>query len=138
MSQPKIKGGMVLFDGVCSFCNRSVEFIRQRDPADYFRFASLQSSTAQALLPSHALTSAESMILLEGDRVYRQSAAVIRILWRLGGLWPLLAALVLIPRPLRDLAYRWFARNRYRWFGKVDSCSLPTPESKQAGFPFCG
>ena len=135
MSEPAPDPGahpVVLFDGVCNLCNGAVQFILDRDPAGTFRFASLQSERAAALLRAHGLEppagDPESMVLIDGGRVYERSSAALRIARRLRGGWSLLYALVIVPRALRDAVYRVVARNRYRWFGKSDQCRVPTPE----------
>ncbi|MFL6196629.1 MAG: thiol-disulfide oxidoreductase DCC family protein [Thermoanaerobaculia bacterium] len=121
---------IVLFDGVCNLCSTSVQFILRRDPAGRFRFASLQSPAGQELQARFGMDPAalDSVILVEGDRWYKESDAALRIARGLKGAWKLLTVLRLIPRPLRDAAYRLIARNRYRWFGKTEVCWLPTPE----------
>jgi len=123
---------VVLFDGVCNLCNASLDFIVERDGASAFRFASLQSEAGQALLRRFQLPTDEhrSLVLVEGDRYYTRSSAALRIARRLGGLWPLLYAFIVVPRFLRDAAYDVVARNRYHWFGKRDTCRVPTPELK--------
>jgi len=123
---------VVLFDGVCNFCNSTVKFIIDRDPEGYFRFASLQSDTARRILaerqpPSGSL---DSIILFEDGTIYRRSTAALRILRRLRGPSALLYVLVLIPPQIRDAAYDCFARRRYRWFGKRSECSIPSPEAR--------
>jgi predicted DCC family thiol-disulfide oxidoreductase YuxK len=123
---------VVLFDGVCNLCNASVLFVIDRDPRGRFAFAPLQGDEAGALLRQRGYdTDPEnpaSILLVEGDRVYDRSTAALRIARRLSGLWPALSLLMAIPRPLRDAAYDWAARRRYRWFGRLDACRLPTPE----------
>jgi predicted DCC family thiol-disulfide oxidoreductase YuxK len=121
---------VVLFDGVCNLCNNSVQFLIQRDPKAHLRFTSLQSETGQRLQTEHGIDSQslDSMLLVEGGRLYRESDATLRMARHLKGAWPLLGAFRIIPRPLRNLVYRWIARNRYRWFGKTEACWLPTPE----------
>ncbi|MBX2892953.1 MAG: DUF393 domain-containing protein [Saprospiraceae bacterium] len=119
---------IVLFDGVCNFCNASVRFIANRDPDGVFRFASQQSPIGQSLLQAHRVPNDESsIVLLENGRVYRQSAAALRIARRMGGLWPLAYMLMVVPSPLRDGVYRWFARHRYAWFGRAETCPMPPP-----------
>ncbi|MEW5927897.1 MAG: thiol-disulfide oxidoreductase DCC family protein [Gemmatimonadota bacterium] len=127
---PDEKGAVVLFDGVCNLCNGSVQFIVRHDPAGRFRFASLQSEAGQALLRRHGLdpTDLFSVILVEGGRAYARSDAALRIARGLTGPWRAAGALRAVPRPLRDAAYGWVARNRYRWFGKQEACMIPTPE----------
>ena len=114
---------IILFDGVCNLCTRSVRFVIERDARKQFRFASLQSPLAAKLLGAPATL--ESMVLVLDGRVYRKSTAALLIARRLGGLWPLLAALLVIPRPLRDALYDWIGRRRYRWFGKREVCWTP-------------
>ena len=120
---------VVLFDGVCNFCDASVKFVLDRDEVGYFRFGALQSPAARPYLERCGLSPDElsTVVLVEGDRCYTRSTAALRITRKLGGAWPLLYALVVVPRPLRDVAYGWFARNRYRWFGKRDECRVPSP-----------
>jgi predicted DCC family thiol-disulfide oxidoreductase YuxK len=107
-----------------------VDFILERDRKGTFRFAALQSEAGQRLLRGFELPTAEhrSLVLVEGDRVYLRSSAALRIARRLGGLWPALYLFIVVPPFLRDLAYDFVARNRYRWFGKRDTCRVPTPE----------
>jgi predicted DCC family thiol-disulfide oxidoreductase YuxK len=124
----------ILFDGVCNLCSGFVQFVINRDPNGYFRFASLQSDVGQALLTQHGLTPAitpETIILLENGHAYAYSSAVLRIFRRLGGGWPLLYAGRVLPRFLRDAAYRFVARHRYQWFGREEACWLPTPALRQ-------
>jgi len=127
---------IVLFDGVCNFCNGSIRFIIARDRNSYFRFAPLQSELARQLLAEHKLqsNSMDSMVVIEGDRVWSRSTASLRIARRLRFPWPLLYYLfIAIPPILRDAIYDAFARRRYRWFGRTDSCPLP-PASISARF----
>ena len=122
--------GIILFDGKCNLCNGSVKFIIRRDPAGQFRFASLQSDLGRKIVEEHGGNpdDLDTILLARGDRLYDRSTAALQIARRLKGAWPLLFALIVVPRPLRDLVYRWIARNRYRWFGKTDACMLPSPE----------
>lgn len=124
------EGPILLFDGECNLCAASVRFVIARDPARRVRFASLQSEFARHRPGLSAEGDPESLVLLEGDRVRFRSTAVLRLCGYLGGAWPLLRVFLLVPGPLRDLAYRWIARNRYRWFGRRDACWLPGPESE--------
>ena len=121
----------ILFDGVCNLCNASVDFILKRDPHHHFRFASLQSQAASAKLAALGATaSLESILLLENGVLYRESTAALRIARRLSGLWFVLYVLILVPRFLRDPVYRVIARNRYRWFGKKETCRIPTEQER--------
>jgi predicted DCC family thiol-disulfide oxidoreductase YuxK len=119
---------VVLFDGVCRFCNGWVQFLIKRDKADVFRFAPLQSDYAQSVLSLHKvdITATDSVILVEGAQLYTHSSAVLRIVKRLGGGWSVLSGLSLVPRPIRDAVYHWIAKRRYKLFGKYDSCMLPS------------
>lgn len=123
---------VVLFDGVCNLCNGSVQFILKRDPQARFRFASLQSEAGRSLLVEHGLDpdALSSVVVIEDGRVWQESSAALRIARHLPGAWKLLRVFIVIPRPLRDAVYRLIARNRYRWFGKSETCWLPTPELK--------
>lgn len=120
----------MLFDGVCNLCNGFVRFIIPRDPAGHFRFAALQSSAASRLLKGRSLgeRAADTVILVDGDRIDTQSTAALRIARELRFPWNLAYAAIIVPRPLRDAVYAWVARHRYRWFGKRDVCLVPTPE----------
>ncbi|HEX9513805.1 MAG TPA: thiol-disulfide oxidoreductase DCC family protein [Puia sp.] len=124
---------MVLFDGVCNLCNSSVQFILKRDKAARFLFASLQSPVGQAYLQKFRLPAGDlhSFILVEKDRFYTRSSAALRVLRHLGGGWKVFYALIILPVFLRDGIYNWVARHRYQWFGKRESCWLPTPELKK-------
>ena len=124
---------VVLFDGVCNFCNGTVNFILEHDPEGYFRFAALQSEAARPLLAEARLASdfLDNIVLVEDGACYVRSTAALRIVRRLSWPWPLLYAAVVIPRPLRDFVYDWVARNRYRWFGKSDVCRLPPPSVRE-------
>lgn len=120
---------VILFDGVCNFCNAAAIFIIRRDPHRVFRFASLQSRTGRdftARFPE--LRGVDSVILIENGVPYIESSAAFRIARRLRGPWMLAAGLLAVPRPLRDAFYRFIAKRRYRWFGRRDACMLPTKE----------
>lgn len=124
---------VIFFDGVCNLCHGLVQFVIARDPQARFHFAALQSEAARRLLPPGINPDPDhpdSVVLLENGRVYTHSAAVLRILRQLGGGWAVLSAAGILPRFLRDAAYRFVARNRYRWFGRQTECWLPTPELK--------
>jgi predicted DCC family thiol-disulfide oxidoreductase YuxK len=123
-------GGIVLFDGTCAFCERSVIFIATRDPAAYFRFGASQSPQAAALLAAHGLTreTARSMILIEGGRAYLRSTGSLRIAARLGFPWSLLRVFLFVPVPIRDAVYRVIAAVRHRIAGRSNACEIPPPE----------
>lgn len=121
---------LILFDGVCNLCNNSVTFVIKRDRKDVFKFAALQSEIGATLVRKHQIDTAktDSILLIEGDRVYTKSTAALRIAKELCCAWPLLYGFIVVPVFFRNWVYDWVARNRYRWFGKRDSCMIPTPE----------
>jgi predicted DCC family thiol-disulfide oxidoreductase YuxK len=121
---------VVLFDGVCKLCNGSVNFILRIDRKGRLKLAPLQSDYGRRVLEDHGLKSGplDSMMLLEGERLTVKSTAVIRISKYLGGAWPLCMIVLVIPRFIRDAVYDIIAKNRYRWFGKYDTCRLPDAE----------
>jgi len=123
---------IVLFDGYCNLCHRSVLFIIKRDRTGRFKFVSLQSEPGRQLLSGAGgdPASLETMILLEDGLLYDRSTAALRICRKLDGPWPLLFIFIIIPRPVRDMVYRWIARNRYRWFGRKEECLVPSEELK--------
>lgn len=126
---------VLYFDGVCGLCNSTVQWLLKADRAGRFRFAPLQGTTAQALLPEE-FRDLSSMVLTCDHRIYRKSAAVVGVLWRLGGMWKLLAALLwIIPAPIRNGGYSVIAKNRFRWFGKHETCRIPTPEEAARFLP---
>ncbi len=123
---------VVLFDGVCNLCNASVTFVIDHDPRGYFRFSPLESSAEHLLLQGVVRENLpDSIVLLEASGYYTQSDAALRIARRLSGAWPLLYALIVVPRPLRNHIYAWIARHRYKWFGRTDACRVPTPELRE-------
>ncbi|MDB5094081.1 MAG: thiol-disulfide oxidoreductase [Candidatus Eremiobacteraeota bacterium] len=118
---------IVLFDGVCNLCNGAVRFIAANDPAGRFTFLSLQSPQGAVLAGPGRVPPEESIVVLDGGKRYEQSDAVLHVAVYLRWPWPLAFGLILVPRGARDAAYRWVARNRYRWFGRRDACALPPP-----------
>lgn len=121
---------ILLFDGVCNLCNSSVNFIIDHDPKGHFKFAALQSDFGQKKLEELGYNQEEfdSLVLLSNGQVYKKSSAALRIAKKLTGLYPLLYAFIIIPPFIRHGVYDIIARNRYKWWGKRDSCRMPTPE----------
>ncbi len=119
-----------MFDGVCNLCNSSVNFIIDHDPKGHFRFAALQSDFGQEKLKALGFSTEDfdSLVLLSGDKVYKKSSAALRIARKLNELYPLLFIFIIIPPFIRHAMYDVIARNRYKWWGKQDSCRMPTPE----------
>jgi len=118
---------------VCNLCSRSVQFILKRDRRGIFRFASLQSPTGQSFLQRSGLPTdvLNSFVLLDNNKTYTRSSGALRVVKKLGFPWSILYIFWIIPRPVRDRIYDWVARNRYRWFGKKETCWLPRPEWKE-------
>jgi predicted DCC family thiol-disulfide oxidoreductase YuxK len=118
---------IVLFDGVCNFCNSTVNFIIRNDRRGYFTFAPLQSEGGARLQAEHGFDPSrlDTFIVIERGTAYDRSTAALRIARRLGGAYPLAYAFIAVPRPVRDFVYDWFAKGRYRWFGKRDECMVP-------------
>jgi predicted DCC family thiol-disulfide oxidoreductase YuxK len=120
---------IVLFDGVCNFCSDSVNFIIRHDTRNRFVFAPLQSEKGIELRAKYGIDdNIDSIVLIEDDRAFTKSTAALQIAKRLGGIWALAYAFIVVPRPVRDYLYEVFAKYRYRLFGKKDECMLPTPE----------
>lgn len=122
-------GGVILFDGTCAFCERSVVFIASRDDG-YFRFGASQNPEGQALLAKFGTTreAARSLILIEDDQLYLRSTAVLRIAGRMRAPWRLARVLLMIPEPIRDAVYRIVAAIRHRIAGRSNACEMPPPE----------
>jgi predicted DCC family thiol-disulfide oxidoreductase YuxK len=132
---------LVLYDGVCGLCNRLVRFLLRIDRGAVLCFAPLQGPTAARLAAKHRFAlDVKTMVYvrhfgLKHERVYLRSDAVLRVFGDVGGLWWLLSGLRIVPRFVRDPLYDWVARNRYRWFGKYDSCPLPSPDQRARFLP---
>lgn len=119
---------VLFFDGVCGLCNRFVDFVLKHDRRGRIFLAPLQGDTAAAALPENVLHELDTVVFLEGNQWQIRSSAIVRIFWKLGGIWSVLGTLLwIIPKPIRDLAYRVIATNRYRLFGKHETCRMPTP-----------
>lgn len=129
---PRTDAPVLLYDGVCGFCNSSVQFILKHDKAGRFRFAALQSEYAQEMLRRFGMRTDDfdTVVLVEDGRPYTRSTAALKVARGLGGAWKALYALVVVPRFVRDFAYNQFAKHRYRVFGKLDACMLPPPEAR--------
>ena len=127
-----IQMSIILFDGVCNLCNSSVNFVIDRDTENRFKFAALQSEPGQELLKKNNFPAdkADSVLLVQEGKVYQKSRAVLEIALKLGKGWQLLYVFIVIPGFLRNFFYDLIARNRYRLFGRKDTCRIPTPELK--------
>ena len=127
------KKSIVLFDGVCNFCDNSVNFIIRNDTQDNFKFAPLQTEIGEKLLEKYNIdkNNTDSVVLVENGKAYTYSTAVLKIVKTLGGLWSLFYVFIVVPKFIRDFFYKLFAKNRYRFFGKKDQCMIPTPEIRE-------
>lgn len=128
---------VVLFDGVCVVCNRTVRFVLARDRKDQFRYAPLQSEFAVAAAARHGHEARDINTVCviadygtPSERLYSKSDAILHLLSEIGGGWRLAALLGILPKELRDRVYDAFVKNRYRWFGKYESCRIPTAEER--------
>ena len=132
--EPPLQPGqsLILFDGECAVCDRSVMYIIDHDPQARFAFAPIQSDLGQAFLAAHLPALAgqpiSTMVLYDGQRVHVESDAVLRIAAKLGGPIRLAALLMAVPRALRDRLYKGFAKRRIAWFGTLDQCRIPSPD----------
>ena len=129
---------VLLYDGQCGFCNRGVQHILKHDRQQTMYFAVLQGEYGKSILTRHPeLKGVDSLVFVEPldvghpERVFVRSDAALRVAGYLGGIWKLALAAYLIPRPVRDFLYDEFAKRRYRWFGKYDTCLLPPQEVRE-------
>ncbi|REE81657.1 putative DCC family thiol-disulfide oxidoreductase YuxK [Lutibacter oceani] len=123
---------IILFDGVCNLCNASVNFIIKHDKKAHFKFASLQSDAAKEILLQYnsKKIKLDSIILIEEEAIYEKSTAALKISRKLTGGFKLLYIFIIIPKFIRDWVYNYIAKNRYKWFGKKESCMIPSLEMK--------
>lgn len=123
---------IILFDGVCNFCNSAVNFIIKRNTKRNILFAPLQSDAGRALLLQNnlSLNDMRSFIFMEKGKVFERSGASLRVCRHLNALWPLCYGFMIVPRFIRDGIYNWMARNRFKWFGSRTECMVPSAEIK--------
>lgn len=123
---------VIFFDGICNLCNASVQFVIEHDKKNKFMFTALQGDYAKETLPklNVDLQKLNTILLLEEGKLYTKSSAALRVAKRLIGLWPLLYVFIIIPKFIRDWFYDIIAKNRYKWWGKQESCWVPTPALK--------
>jgi len=123
---------VILFDGVCNFCNSAVNFVIKRDKKKQIHFAPLQTETGKKLLEQYGLpvNEMQSFIFIEKGKAYTRSTAALRVCRHLSALWPLCYGTIIVPKFIRDSIYNWIAKNRYKWFGVRQECMMPTPEIK--------
>ena len=124
------KSPIVFFDGVCGLCNQTVDYLLRRDRLAVLRFSPLQGKAAKELLKLKG-DNFDSIIYLDETGEHTESGAIARMLWRIGGFSRVIGALLfIIPPILRNACYRVIARNRYNWFGKKETCRIPTAEER--------
>lgn len=121
---------IILFDGVCNFCDGAVNFVLKQDKKGIFRFAPLQSEAGQKLLQQYNLSTEDfdSFVLVDNGKVYKKSSASLRVMNKLPWYWKEAQILWIVPGFLRNAIYDFIAANRYKWFGKKEQCMVPTPE----------
>jgi len=126
---------IILFDGVCNLCNGAVHFIIDHDFKKKFKFAAIQSEAGNRLMTTFKITSSnltpESIILIENNQVYTHSTAVLKIAKNLKAAWKFFYLFIIVPKKLRDFIYQIISRNRYKIFGRQESCRMPTSELKE-------
>jgi predicted DCC family thiol-disulfide oxidoreductase YuxK len=130
MQNSSEKKSIILFDGMCNFCNTSVNKIIKYDKKNVFKFAAIQSDAGKKLLIelSIDILKIDSILLIENNTLFTKSTAVLKIAKQLSGLYKLSYAFIIIPLFIRDTIYDFIAKNRYKWFGKKESCMIPTKE----------
>jgi predicted DCC family thiol-disulfide oxidoreductase YuxK len=121
---------VILFDGVCNFCDSTINFVIRRDKKGTIKFTPLQSFSGKQLLGQFGLpeTDMQSFIFIENGVSYNKSTAALRVCRYMNMLWPLCMVFLIVPKFIRDGVYDWIAKNRYKWFGVKDQCMVPTPE----------
>jgi predicted DCC family thiol-disulfide oxidoreductase YuxK len=126
-----IKEPVVLFDGECNLCSRSVQFIIKHDAKKVFRFASLQSSFGKQIKEYFKIddTQPETILLLKNNDIYKSSTAILHISKELNGTWKIFYAAIIIPKPIRNYIYNIISKNRYKWFGKKEQCWIPSEKA---------
>jgi len=124
---------IILFDGYCNLCNSWIDFIIKRDKSKIFKFAAISSESGKEILKNYTVETEgiDSIILIENEKCYTKSSATLEITKRLSGIWPALYVLMILPKYFRDFIYDFIAKNRYRIFGRKESCRLPSPAEKE-------
>ena len=124
---------IILFDGLCNLCNNSVQYVIKQDTKDVFRFVALESALGQKIMRHIGIAdkNIDSIVVYQpGIAYYYKSAALIEITKSLQGIFHYGLLFKILPISLRDIVYDYIAKNRYRWYGKKESCMIPTPELK--------
>ncbi len=126
---------VVFFDGVCGLCNGFVDRLIRWDRNKVLRYATLQGATARTQLPQELTTNLSTIVYYDGQRSWTKSGAALRALMRIGGLWKLMAVFLVVPAVIRNVVYDMIARNRYQWFGKHETCRIPSPTERALFLP---
>lgn len=126
---------IVYFDGVCNVCNAFIDFLIRHDRKRSLKYSPLQGETAKGRIPVDLISNLSTIVLEDGGVISTQSTAAIKTIASLGGVYSLMSVFLIVPKFLRDWVYRWIADHRYLWFGKRDTCRLPTPEERAQFLP---
>lgn len=121
---------VILFDGVCNFCNGIVNFVIRNEKGSRIRFATMQSDAGRRLLIQYGYPADDlsSFVFLENGKLYNRSTAALKVSKYLKGLWPVMIGFIIVPVFIRDALYKYISKNRYKWFGKKEICMVPSPE----------
>lgn len=130
MNDSILNKSIVLFDGECNFCNSSLQFVIKNEKNSDLYFTSLQSTTGKEILNHFGIKNAESVVLIENTKPYLQSTAALKITKYLKGAYPLLYIFIIVPPFIRNAIYDYIANKRYKWFGKTDTCMIPSDQIK--------
>lgn len=130
MVLPTENKDVVLFDGVCGLCNRSVKFLIRNERKPELLFSPLQSEYGKAILKKHGITT-DSIVYIRNNKAYTKSGAALRLCLRLKGLWPLMIVFLIVPYFIRDFIYDYIAKNRITWFGSTEYCEVMTKEIRE-------
>lgn len=124
---------ILLFDGVCNFCDHSVQFVIKHNKSETIYFSALQSSFGKEQIKKAGLPTDElkSLIFIENEQIHTRSTGALKLAKHLDGIWKLAYVFIIIPRPIRDFFYNVIAKNRYKWFGEKDACMIPSKEIRE-------
>lgn len=123
---------LILFDGVCNLCNGAVQYVIRHDKKELFTFASFQSESGKKILSQFHITSndPDSFVFIQNNSVFHKSTAALKVARQLDGMVKIFYGFIIVPVVIRDMVYEFIAKNRYKWFGKSESCMIPSPSLK--------
>ena len=130
MTGDHLEKRIIIYDGVCILCNNFVQWLIKRDQKGAFHFTTLQSDLGQQLITEHQVKG-DTVVLWDNGKVYTKSDVALNVLSHLSVIWWIFIPLKLLPSVFRNAVYDWIAKNRYKWFGKYDSCLLPDPSIRE-------